>query len=274
MSVAFDSLVEDEELRDVLTDRDRMTEVVSRLHAELRGVKAERDLVTEQRDQWKRQCDLGSEHQADALHATAVLRAAVLAVAERMRTCSGDMGATAVLGAWARALREACALRGKPSTSAWEHHRAGLLAEIGDLRAEVARLRGEPADPISGRELLADVRSAVRDLGRLAMETEEEPVTVTVSVASPTTTGVEGALDVDVTVTLADGTEVEGEVTLARREHDGAWAAYGDAPDYWISGALLAQLHRLGRRAFRDACQEIESSAAAACDEYDAEAAQ
>jgi hypothetical protein len=123
-------------------------------------------------------------------------------------------------------------------------------------------------------ELLADVRSAVRDLGRLAMETEEEPVTVTVSVASPTTTGVEGALDVDVTVTLADGTEVEGEVTLARREHDGAWAAYGDAPDYWISGALLAQLHRLGRRAFRDACQEIESSAAAACDEYDAEAAQ
>jgi hypothetical protein len=123
-------------------------------------------------------------------------------------------------------------------------------------------------------DLLADVRSAVRDLGRLAMETEEEPVTVAVSVASPTTTDVEGALDVDVTVTLSDGTEIEGEVTLARREHDGAWAAYGDAPDYWISGALLARLHCLGRRAFRGACQEIESSAAAACDEYDAEAAQ
>lgn len=115
--------------------------------------------------------------------------------------------------------------------------------------------------------LLSDVLDAVRESGTAAMVTEEEPVEVSVGVVSPTTEGVEGAMDVDVTVTLSDGTEIEGEVTLARQSYDGAWAAYGPAPDYWISGALLARLQVLGRRAFRDACQEIEACAAAACDE-------
>lgn len=50
--------------------------------------------------------------------------------------------------------------------------------------------------------------------------------------ASETSTGVEGAIDVDVTV---DG--VEGEVTLLL-DHNGDWTSWG-APDNWVSGRLL-----------------------------------
>lgn len=92
--------------------------------------------------------------------------------------------------------------------------------------------------------------------------------TCTASIAAPTTTGVDGALDVDVTVTLPDGRTLEGEVTLARREYDGAWAAYGDAPDYWISGAMLAALKTLDHDEFRAACQAIEAAAAGSCRDY------
>lgn len=62
-------------------------------------------------------------------------------------------------------------------------------------------------------------------------------IEVKASNARPTNTGVEGALDVDVAVRI-DGTEVEGEVTLGKI--NGLWVAYGDAPDYWVSGGLLA----------------------------------
>lgn len=146
-----------------------------------------------------------------------------------------------------------------------------LPGDVDLVTAARASRHGELEDGDDSLEqLIDDVRDAVRDVGREAMDTEDEPVTVAVGVVSPTGTGVEGALDVDVTVTLADGTVIEGEVTLARRSYDGAWAAYGPARDYWMSDSLMTGLDVLGRCALRDACNEIESAAAAACDEYEA----
>jgi hypothetical protein len=75
-------------------------------------------------------------------------------------------------------------------------------------------------------------------------------------------------VDVDVEVRLADGVILtQGEVTLARRPFDGRLAAFGDAPDMWISGALLATLRKLSAPGsateldFRAAIDEIEAAA-------------
>lgn len=86
---------------------------------------------------------------------------------------------------------------------------------------------------------------------------------VAASVATPTTTGVEGALDVDVTVTI-DGVEYDGEVTLVRDENDGRWSSWG-APDNWVSGRLLTQLRKLEHHVFRDALTAIEEAASSEC---------
>ncbi len=66
--------------------------------------------------------------------------------------------------------------------------------------------------------------------------------------ATETTTGVERGLDVPVTVTLPDGREVEGEVTLLPAE-DGrpTYESWGE-PDHWVDGRLLREL----RKAFPD----------------------
>jgi hypothetical protein len=53
-------------------------------------------------------------------------------------------------------------------------------------------------------------------------------------------TGVDGSVDVDVAVTLEDGTALMGELTLVR-DHTGTWSAWG-GPDNWVSGALLRDL--------------------------------
>ena len=71
---------------------------------------------------------------------------------------------------------------------------------------------------------------------------------------------VRGAVDVDVTVTIG-GRAIAGAVTLAPRQYDGALAAYGPAPDCWISGALLSALRQLGDVEFRAACDELEATA-------------
>lgn len=71
---------------------------------------------------------------------------------------------------------------------------------------------------------------------------------------------IDGALDVEVTVTIG-GRTIEGEVTLAPRQYDGQLAAYGSSPDHWISGGLLAALRRLDDDAFRAACDAIEAAA-------------
>jgi len=57
-----------------------------------------------------------------------------------------------------------------------------------------------------------------------------------------TSTGVAGGVDVDVSLMLPDGTELEGEVTLMRREYDGSYGEWG-APDNWISGRLLGEIN-------------------------------
>lgn len=84
----------------------------------------------------------------------------------------------------------------------------------------------------------------------------------------------EGALDVDVTVVLdirdrairdCDYITVEGEVTLAPCQHDGSLAVYGNSPDQWMTGALLATLRHLPDADFRSACDAIEAAAIEVC---------
>lgn len=78
--------------------------------------------------------------------------------------------------------------------------------------------------------------------------------------ARETSTGVKGGIDVDVTVRVGDDL-IEGGVTLAPAQHDGRLAAYGNSPDTWISGALLARLYQLSDSAFRQALEDLEGAA-------------
>jgi len=57
--------------------------------------------------------------------------------------------------------------------------------------------------------------------------------TITTSNIRPTTTGVRGGFDVDVTV---DG--IEGEATVCVDEINGGYCVYGNSPDMWLSGNL------------------------------------
>lgn len=89
-------------------------------------------------------------------------------------------------------------------------------------------------------------------------------IDVTASVATETTTGVEGALDVDVTVEV-DGVEYDGEVTLVRHEQTGDWGAWG-RPDNWVSGDLLRALGELSVDDFSLALTAIETAARESCE--------
>lgn len=67
--------------------------------------------------------------------------------------------------------------------------------------------------------------------------------------------GVVGAVDVDVELTLADGSRHEGCVTLLR---DGeGYVAFGDAPEHWISGDLMVCLRSLDSASFDRACMRL-----------------
>lgn len=92
---------------------------------------------------------------------------------------------------------------------------------------------------------------------------------VAASIATETTTGVDRGLDVDVTVTLPDGSEVDGEVTLVPNA-DGTpgYEAYGMGPDFWVSGPLLRALqgaYKGDDEGLTEALREIERAAAKEC---------
>jgi len=70
---------------------------------------------------------------------------------------------------------------------------------------------------------------------------------------------IEGAVDIDVTVRLGERS-IDGEITLVPREADGVLDSWGGSPDYWMTGALLAELHRLSDADFRRACRELVSA--------------
>ena len=84
-------------------------------------------------------------------------------------------------------------------------------------------------------------------------------IEATADFARETDTGVEGAKDADVTVTI-DGVEYEGEVTLVRHEQTGDWGSWGSA-DNWVEGRLLDQLAGLSSDDFRAALDAIEAAA-------------
>lgn len=94
-------------------------------------------------------------------------------------------------------------------------------------------------------------------------------IQIQASNARPTTTGVNGAVDVNVHVTLPDGREVRGEVTLCPAE-DGrpVYESWGGGADHWVSGGLLAELYAVAegdtgidREALRTMLREIEAAA-------------
>jgi len=89
-------------------------------------------------------------------------------------------------------------------------------------------------------------------------------IKVYASNARPTTTGVEAGVDVDVSVTLPDGREIDGEVTLLPAE-DGRprFEAWG-SPENWMSWGLLRDLRAMtdgNAGALRDILSDIASAA-------------
>jgi len=99
---------------------------------------------------------------------------------------------------------------------------------------------------------------------RWADEDDREDVVLTVPLtfdvvagtASPTTTGVEGGIDVDFTLTL-NGVEHEGEVTLLPHE-DGrpGYSSWG-APDNWVDSRTLRAIRDLDRDVYSDILDAI-----------------
>lgn len=93
---------------------------------------------------------------------------------------------------------------------------------------------------------------------------------VTADYARETDTGVEGAMDVDVTIVLASGPTMSGEVTMVRDRDSNSrlgWRSYGDGADHWVSGDLLGALraHYADHvEDLRRALAEIECAAAEA----------
>jgi hypothetical protein len=93
------------------------------------------------------------------------------------------------------------------------------------------------------------------------------------TLATDTSTGVEGGKDVGFDLTLDDGTVLSGEVTLLPHE-DGrpGYASWG-APDNWLDGATLAKLRKtdLLDSEFRNILEAIEGACAERAED-DAEA--
>lgn len=70
-------------------------------------------------------------------------------------------------------------------------------------------------------------------------ERYDPAVEIEAHVATETHTGVEGGVDVTVTVTIGE-VELDGEVTLVR-DHEGRWSSWGDV-SHWVEERLLRQL--------------------------------
>lgn len=80
-------------------------------------------------------------------------------------------------------------------------------------------------------------------------------------IATKTSTGVEGGVDVCFDATLDDDTVLSGEVTLLPAE-DGSGFASGGAPDNWLDGLTLAALKKLDHDDFRAALEMIAGETA------------
>ena len=90
-------------------------------------------------------------------------------------------------------------------------------------------------------------------------------MTCEASYARPTDTGTERGVDVDWTLTLSDGREIEGEATLLPREDGSGYGAWGE-PAHWISGDALRALMTLPERDCAAALRAIEAACAEVAD--------
>ena len=79
----------------------------------------------------------------------------------------------------------------------------------------------------------------------------EQAITCEAGTAWATTTGVERGVD---------GSEIEGECTLAPARYDGRMVALSSCPDLWVSGAALGRLRNLPDATFRAALEAVESA--------------
>lgn len=85
--------------------------------------------------------------------------------------------------------------------------------------------------------------------------------------AMRSSTGVEGALDVDIEVADAQFSS-SGGVTMVIDRINGGWRAYGDTPDTWVESGLLHDLRAIGPEYCKAALQKIEDAAREVCEEY------
>ena len=87
----------------------------------------------------------------------------------------------------------------------------------------------------------------------------EQAITCEAGTAWATTTGASRGVDVSFTLTV-DGSEIEGECTLAPARYDGRMVALSSCPDLWVSGAALGRLRNLPDATFRAALEAVESA--------------
>ena len=114
------------------------------------------------------------------------------------------------------------------STDNTNGYTAEQLERANAIMADCEHAEGSALDQYRAAQQTA--LEAVEDDGDLTIETEA-------SVPSPTDTGVDGGVDVDVTVHIGDAS-VTGEITLIRRDSDGEWSSWGSR-DHWCCQELL-----------------------------------
>lgn len=95
-----------------------------------------------------------------------------------------------------------------------------------------------------------------------------EQIEIDASNALPTDTGIEGALDVTISLTRDDREIGEGYVTLVPDRINGGWQACGDSPDCWMEPGLCDAVDalKLSEDAARELRGRIREAAADSCE--------
>ena len=148
-------------------------------------------------------------------------------------------------------------------TRGWQ----GTANEAEAYAQKLANARGTPVDYWDETD-----KSGARGEGEPAdslctVDPVEAPIEITAQNARPTDTGVNGAMDVYVEITM-DGREICGDVTMVRHELTGEWVPYGNAADYWVSGRMLRELSDL--RSGQKLCELLAKIARVAGEAIDA----
>lgn len=127
--------------------------------------------------------------------------------------------------------------------------------------------RGSKMFPYTVREVLLTEVSQLREHAQFTVSRLWHATRVEVLRKARDTevTGLHGALDVRVKVTLAGGQVLAGEATLLFDRDAGAWRRWGEVPECWLSDELLLPISKLREHEQRRVLEVIEAVAAESC---------